>query len=491
MLIISTSTTCQRTVFGSLWISRKGQALGSRVPDHVRYSMEVLFFTEFSKRKNSTKVPNDATGITKTVYLKGTTDKINPTFYLKGTDDYVYCKAWGWYYFVHRIGYDIDGAQMVYCNIDVLASFKAQILGTRAFVKYSSSNYSNKIIDDRVTRYTDTTWNHESYDSIFVDSEADFKNEYVFFVTVGGEYSQGGYSGGYNYYVFTETGWNDFCALLCNGDYETDIKKFFASVDSGLISCRRMPIKPESLPTEAVDGIRIGRVSIPYPALKLSQRYIHRTIHAELPVYKYDFNQWSPYTRLKMYIPFIGTIDLPTDLFKDDTVLIDYVVDLVSGQMDVHICHNSLNNIVQTFTTEIGGQLPTSVNNVNLAKVAAHGASAVGLLAAKNVVGAMEQAASAVSAGLSDNIGNKGTFGGGRSEVLQSQFILYSIYWQPVFNPANTDFIELYGRPCYKVLSLSELTGYVQTIDFSIDLSALDVIKDSINSLMDTGVYIE
>ena len=453
--------------------------------------MEVLFFTEFSKRKNSTKVPNDELGITKTVYLKGTTDKVNPTFFLNGADDYVYCKAWGMYYFVHRIGYDIDGAQMVYCNIDVLATFKEQILSTKSFVKYSSSSFNRKIIDDRVARITDTIWNHEEYPSVFVDSETDFNNEYVFFVTVGGEYSGEVYDGGYNYYVFTETGWNDFCALLCNGDYDEDIKKFFASVDSGLISCRRMPIKPESLPTTGVESIRIGRVNIDYPALKLSQRYIHRTIHAEIPTYKSDFNQWSPYVRLKIYIPFIGTVDLPTDLFKDDTVLIDYVIDLVSGQMDVHICHNSLNNIVQTYTTEIGGQLPTSVNNVNLAKVAAHGASAVGLLAAKNVVGAMAQASMAVSSGLSDNIGNKGSFGGGRSEVLQSQFILYSIYWSSVFSPDNADFTALYGRPCYNVKKIGDLTGYVETIDFRIDISSLDVFKDMINSLMDSGVYLE
>lgn len=453
--------------------------------------MEVLFFTEFSKRKNSTKVPDDTKGIAKTVYLKMNTDKLNPTFWLKGTDNYVYCKAWGMYYFIHRIGYDIDGAQIVYCNIDVLATFKEQILSTKAFVKYSSTSFSRKIIDDRIPRLTDTTWNHEEYPSIFVDSETDFKNEYVFFVTVGGEYSDGAYEGGYNYYVFTETGWNDFCALLCNGDYDEDIKKFFASVDSGLISCRRMPIKPESLPTTGVESIRIGRVNISYPALKLSQRYIHRTIHAEIPTYKSDFNQWSPYVRLKIYIPFIGTVDLPTDLFKDDTILIDYVVDLVSGQMDVHICEHSLNNIVQTFTTEIGGQLPTSVNNVNLAKVAAHGASAVGLLAAKNVVGAMEQAAMAVSSGLSDNIGNKGSFGGGRSEVLQSQFILYSIFWQPVFSPDNADFTALYGRPCYKVMELTNLSGYIETIGFRIDMSELDLIKEMINNFMNSGVYIE
>lgn len=453
--------------------------------------MEVIFFTNFSKRKNSTKQPIDSEGEVREVKLKGQCDLLNPTFFLTGVTGYVYCKAWGNYYFIHRVGYDIDGAEYVYCNIDFLATWKSAILNTKAYVKYSSSSYERKLIDNRIPRWTDVVWRLNEYPSIFVEDTSDFNNEYVFFVTVGGEYSSSAYDGGYNYYVFTETGWNDFCALLCNGDWDDDIRKFFASVDSGLISCRRMPIKPESLPTENVESIRIGRVNIPYPALKLSQRYIHRTIHAELPLYYNNFEQWSPYMRIKLYIPFIGTVDLPTDLLRSQNLLIDYVVDLVTGQMDVNVCTQGLNDIIATYSTEVGGSLPTSVNNVNMAKVAASGVSAIGLLAAKNVVGALEQAAESVSAGLTDNIGNKGTFGSGRSEVLQSQFILYSIHWTPNFSPDNQDFIDFCGRPCYKVRSLLELTGYVETIKFSVDISALDTVRDMINSAMDSGVYLE
>ena len=123
--------------------------------------MEVLFFTEFSKRKNSTKQPDDTKGIVKSVALKGQTDKTNPTFMLHGTEDYVYCKAWGMYYFVHRIGYDIDGAQIVYCNIDVLATWKAAILNTSAFVLLSTSNYSPLLTDTRVPMLADTEVEHE------------------------------------------------------------------------------------------------------------------------------------------------------------------------------------------------------------------------------------------------------------------------------------------------------------------------------------------
>ena len=144
-----------------------------------------------------------------------------------------------------------------------------------------------------------------------------------------------------------------------------------------------------------------------------------------------------------------------------------------------------------TLSAEVGGQLPTSVNNVNLLKVASNGASALGAIATGNPIGALEQAASAVSTGLTDNITSKGIFGGGRSEYLGTDFILYSIDWQPVFNANNADYIALHGRPCYRVIPLTNLTGYVETINFSIEIASTTDIKDMINSALDTGIYIE
>lgn len=450
--------------------------------------MEILLFN-LSKRKNSTKRPVDTDGVAKQVTLKGECSYINPSFFLGDVTGYTYLKAWGNYYFIDRVAYDINGAQYINCSIDVLATWKEQIKATSAFVRYSSSNYSNKIIDNRIGRITDTTVHGIEYDSIFESENVD--NEFVFFITIGGEYSQTAYEGGYNYYVFTETGWNDFCALLCNSTWEVDIKKFFASVDSGLISCRRMPIKQSELPIEQVSSIRIGRVDIPYPAYKLSKRYIQKDIEMEIENYQSDFDQWSPYTRLKMYIPFIGTIDLPTDQFKDKKIITRYVVDLVTGQMDIHICHRNARNIVLALSTEVGGTLPTSVNNVNLLKVGLHGASAVTALANKNVVGAIEQAAESISAGLTDNIGNKGTFGGGRSELLETRFILFTWNWTAVSNMPNQSYLELYGKPCYQVIPLSGLTGYVETMGFAIDISAISEVKDMINQAMDKGIYLE
>ena len=454
--------------------------------------MEVIFYSEFSKRRNSTKNPESSGAIsfsvTKEVKLKGECSRISPKFFVGDVSGYVYCKAWGWYYFISNISYDINGAQYIECDIDVLGTWKEAILNTKAFVKYSTSNYDKYVVDSRIARRADTSVVHSTHESIFTDEEPD--NEFVLFITIGGEYSSTAYDGGYNYYAFSETGWNDFCAYLCNADFEDNIKKIFTDVVGGLISARRVPIKTSELPLQEVSSIRVGRAEIPYPAWKLSARYIHKSFTLSVPSYPATFEHWHPYMRVKLYIPYIGPVDIPTDQYGQD-ILVDYVVDLTSGQMDVNLCRHNINNKLMSLTSEVGGQLPTSVNNVNMLKVAANGASAIGALAAGNAVGAVAEAASAVSTGLTDHISSKGSFGAGRSEILGSDFVLYKIMWQRVSNFHEADFYEICGGPNYTVRSLEGLEGYVQTIDFSVDISAPDVVKAMINESMDSGVYLE
>lgn len=48
-----------------------------------------------------------------------------------------------------------------------------------------------------------------------------------------------------------------------------------------------------------------------------------------------------------------------------------------------------------------------------------------------------------------------------------------------------------YGRPSNKVLSLSGLSGYVQTANANVVTSASKQYKDEIDSLLNGGVYLE
>ena len=83
-----------------------------------------------------------------------------------------------------------------------------------------------------------------------------------------------------------------------------------------------------------------------------------------------------------------------------------------------------------------------------------------------------------------------GSYSGGRSEYA-SRFIQLTVEKYLTANEPD-NLTEIEGRPVCKVDELSSyLNGYIQTKGFSIEVSALDTVRDMINSAMDSGVYLE
>ena len=455
--------------------------------------MEILFFTEFSKRKNSTKVPDDSTGITKEVYLKGTTDKINPTFFLKGTDDYVSCKAWGWYYFVHRIGYDIDGAQMVYCNIDVLATFKSKILETRAFIDYSSSNYSSNVIDSRISHTVTKTWRREIQPSMFVDN---FNTGCYILSTANTIH------GPVNYIMDREN-----LELLINDLIEisptevTNWEELFGDAMGSVIGLRYVPIPYDHFDTGTnEEEVLLGDWNSGYQGIPHQGNITESRIISTPWTYS-DFRRCSDFTRFVLALPFIGLVDLkPETLMGYDSIVINMVGNCVTGVVSYKIVlsEQTSNKIIATYNGEFGRQIPVAQGQVNLTGILNSGVAAGGAWAAtaagltNPAVGVGVIGAAALNAIVASNISDftiVGGYSGSYGEVLINNYEMYSIANDTRTDPASLT--ELYGRPCKQVHLISELSGFVQTSGFHIDISALDILKDMINSLMDSGVYLE
>lgn len=469
--------------------------------------MEVLFFTEFSKRKNSTKVPDDSTGITKEVYLKGTTDKINPTFFLKGTDDYVYCKAWGWYYFVHRIGYDIDGAQMVYCNLDVLATFKEYILNTEAFVLFSTSDYSSLLRDDRTPTLADMSSETVIEDSMYFEPS---DNSVILLTCIGEDL-------GLQTWVFPE---NDFRELLMSclipdgvASWWENLELQFGDAFGSIVSARRAPVDrgelPYYFPDEYGKYLKLGSFqpifgdpetgeTYFYPCLTRSR--ISELKEIRIPWHYTDYRRLEPYQKLLISLPFVGEVNLAvSDFICGNKLYIRMDADLITGSV-AYTVSNSENRIVGVYNGIMGGDIPVGSHQVqNEAKVVAGlataGVIALGMETAmmpiteKGIGGALLLAGKSFVNGQQHTSSILGAYSGSWGEFALANYRVTVQWCSTRIEPSNLT--ELYGRPCNKVRTINGLTGFVQTIGFSIDMSVLDVIKDSINGFMDSGVYLE
>ena len=82
-----------------------------------------------------------------------------------------------------------------------------------------------------------------------------------------------------------------------------------------------------------------------------------------------------------------------------------------------------------------------------------------------------------------------GNLSGGTANKLSNRLACYTAYRDTIVEPSTV--VDIIGSPSMFVKSLSSASGYIQTAGFQIDCDGLASEKDAINSLMDSGVYIE
>ena len=105
----------------------------------------------FNKRTNSLKRPGTQ-GVIKTVTLKQEVSLFHPIFILKEyVESYNYIKWGSRYYYINDIRYIRTNYIELSCDIDVLASYRTQILNSSQFVLYSTSTFNKWIVDSRLS----------------------------------------------------------------------------------------------------------------------------------------------------------------------------------------------------------------------------------------------------------------------------------------------------------------------------------------------------
>ena len=115
-------------------------------------------FLHTNKNRNSTKKPPTTPSTETLCLLKDTTSVLNPSLIIQGNNDtfegksfpdynYCYIEDFHRYYFVKEIISVSANVWEIDCEVDVLATYRTEILGTRAFVTYAQSSYNSMLPD--------------------------------------------------------------------------------------------------------------------------------------------------------------------------------------------------------------------------------------------------------------------------------------------------------------------------------------------------------
>lgn len=235
------------------------------------------------------------------------------------------------------------------------------------------------------------------------------------------------------------------------------------------------------------------------------------------PQYKYlgkfkierKFNNYldfSPYTKIEMYLPFAGIITLDTNVVTDKEIRILLAVDFDTGKANYYLVRHEDNqgeydgDIIQTVECQMGIDIPLGSYNANeqMKNLLLTGVSfiggAVSSIATGNVTSLVTSSLNAVSGtfkALQERVTKGGVSSG--SNNLMTPYHPYLIITRPTYGSNGPDdYVTYKGRPLFKNCKLGDLKGFTVCNDFHLENfgSATESEISSIDALLKEGIII-
>ena len=499
--------------------------------------MQIVFYSGFTKKKNSTKKPPEGqTNITLTGTLKQNCSVLNPMVQIKRvTGDvvpqgftYAYISSFNRYYFVTDWTWN-EPFWECSMTVDVLASWKTQIgLQTEYILRTDTTDdtvYSPWICD---VAYPGTSY--------FTKAQTLFPN-YPFSAAYTGGVAAGTYIlgiisgettgssvGAITYYAMTsaqfaalkgilfgdgnlvvmglaEYNGNDLEPLIT--DMSLEMTKAMYNPYQYVASCMWFPISISDISNKtAVTSIKLGWWSYPAVGYIVNAQYITFGQHATPPAHpqastRGKYLNYAPYTRRKL----LGVAgEQPIDcsfIGEHDNIALTWNVDLITGQcrLDVFVYNSeqqeATNYRIMQRDFLIGvpiqlAQIATDYLGVAVAAVD----SAAGVMSAVRHLdpgAALSATANGVYNTLNASMPQMATSGANGSFLVVNNGI--GLISEFVF-PTDED-IHHKGRPVYRNMQISNLSGYILCAEGEFDISCMDDEREMISNFMTTGFFWE
>ena len=467
-----------------------------------------LYLMQFSKRENSTLIPTEtqlASATRISVALKGGCDILTPTFILESSNIPAgnnYAKFQDRYYFITGITSVRNNLVEITARVDVLGSWKSAIQSTTAFVLYDGTA-NTEIVDQRLSVVTTPTVQQSSDEIPYLSRTGNLR------LCVQGD-------NGCEVFVLNTSRdlfdlmarmpqhISDVVSLITNET--TGFQEFFetfasmGSVGGTIKSLYWVPwdafgtINHEiHLGTYNTELIRPG-------LLYVNQNALCRLTTVELAI-PWQFDDWrnqEPYTHVYLYIPFIGVIKLPcSEIINAESISIDFSISQINGNLTVAVYAGAYGNspCIYSGSGSSGIAIPVGTANLNPGAIVNTLTSAAGAVlsaATLNPGGLVNSLGGLAGNGLSaitPLMTSISGGGGGSAAELDFDVRCWTVCHGTNVEPSNIS--SIMGTPTMQTKSLSGLTGYVQTVGFSVSGNMLDTERSQINQLLDRGIYIE
>lgn len=470
-------------------------------------------FTSGNKRENSTKQLSMTSS--HNCNFKNGCSMLNPTLFLELNNstfpDYTGFKIDDRYYNITDIRSVRNNLFEVSGQVDVLATYKANILNTEAYVLFDT-DANSEIPDARLTTKTTPIMSLSTGPEIFPTSKTG-----CYILTVNG-------IGGTASYLMSKS---ELTSLLSDlvitiddvlnnvqvpsvdslVDFFLSFKDMADALLGNIFGCGNIAecIKacvwlPYDFSGSGGDEITLGTFHTGHYGTLVSPILDLPMVGVNIPWQFSDWRNGSPYTQVGLYIPFIGTMYYDASNLKGQVSLtIERSLNLLTGSMCVEVKTANLNSILGTYGADVGCSYPIGISNINWTSgatsvIALGAAIATGGAAAAATTQIASAAAGAnailgITNSLTPNPTTIGGLSGGAGVGLDTNIKCFTVCHNTSDTPS--DMTNSLGTPSGEVKTLSSLTGYVQTMSASVDGAMTSEERAKLNSLLNSGIYIE
>lgn len=501
-----------------------------------------VYLGSFSKRLNSTKQPTYGSWSSYDCVFKEDTDLYRPTVRIAadfGTlagSNINYAVMLNRYYWVTEIRAVRTGYTEVDMTVDPLATWKSSITGTSAFIEYGFNTFNagdsgSRVPDKRISVKENPLMYSNDYD---ISGGILSKNTGCYVVQAVGN-NPGGAHKGLAAFVLDQS---DMIQLMTaiNSSLSTQINGIMSnsSLTAQDVANELMAM---SLQTELLNESAMAAIqSVKWlPLLRssavgtLTELYlgnygtgVQAVMLSQSSIYKYDKSMTIPWPvsdwernncQLILYLPFFGTVPIPTDQAIDNTtVYTEWTTEYYSGSVSVlvsvgnYIVYAGSTNISvdmgigrsQVGTSSlIGGGLQAMTGAMEMAGGAVDiGATVIGSMlpisgrSFAQTLSSIPNGAAQMFAGMAQMVQPAITCAGqmgGMAAIGQTQDASITVIYYPAIDKSG--FSAIYGHPVMKIATPA--TGFCKTRGFSVAAAAPGSFAGMINSAMDGGVFIE
>lgn len=478
--------------------------------------MNVYLFG-FQKKRNSTKQPLLADGTRfSDVQLKEETSVLNPVLLFNPSSagmpnpfnpnffTYAFIQQFNRFYFVSDWRW-LNGIWECSLAVDVLASYKASIGTTSAYVLRSASARDGNVCDTLYPCKAGMTYNNDFFSMALSQTGL-----YVVGIINNSSYAT---DGAVTYYMMTTAQLGQLKSFLLSDsflslagmgsftDIPQDFIKSYFDPFQYIVSCRFFPIDYTVATKQATDvtSIEIGWWTMSLNTKRMPSGYYNDIQTNDVTAGTHPqassrgaYLNHAPYTERIMIHPMLGTIPLDSNkIDAGDTLRVSTRVDFTTGEALTYVGDVTKNITLYTQAYMFAVNVQLAQISQDMFSMSRNAIDTISGAVTGAVLGGLPGAIAGAASGILNTIEASqpilSSSGSNGNRAVYHVPVYLQAWYRSIVDEDNAD----RGRPLCAVRTLNTLSGYILCSEAHADFSCYDAERSDIEGYLNSGFFYE